>query len=124
MHRGLLVADQDVLDRLLMEQGVVDREHGAAGIAEEGVDPLILQGADHHLGAGHRLAHGRGSFRISGSSGSVAGQNPGNKKGPGGGLCAIVGCDGVLSPIRRRRLQYENKRAHECGSRDPKLPGR
>ena len=57
MDRALLVADQHVLDLVLVEQRIVDRQHRAARIAEEVLDPLVLQGADHHLGAGHRLAH-------------------------------------------------------------------
>ncbi len=36
-----------------MEEGVVDRQHGAAWIAEQVGDPLVHQGAHHHLGAGH-----------------------------------------------------------------------
>ena len=35
MHRAAFLAHQHVLDLLLLEQLVVDRQHGAAGIAEE-----------------------------------------------------------------------------------------
>ena len=35
MHRALLVAHEDVLHLVLVEERVVDRQHRAAGIAEE-----------------------------------------------------------------------------------------
>ncbi len=57
MHRALLVAHQDVLDLVLLEQRVVDRQHGAARIAEQVLDALVLKRCDDHLGAGHHLAH-------------------------------------------------------------------
>ncbi len=55
---ALLVADQDVLDLGLLEQRVVDGKDGAAGIAEEMLDAVVLHRLDHHLGPGH-LADGR-----------------------------------------------------------------
>ena len=65
MDGALLVADQNVPDLFLMEQGVVDRQHRATRVAEEVFDALILQGADHHFGTGHRLAHfARSSFQF------------------------------------------------------------
>ena len=57
MHRALLVAHQDVLDLLLLEQLVVDRQHRAAGIAEDVLHALVGQGLDHHFRAGHFLCH-------------------------------------------------------------------
>ena len=57
MHSTLLVPHQDVLDLLLLEQGVVDRQHGAAGIAEDVLDPLIGQRLDHHFRPGHFFAY-------------------------------------------------------------------
>jgi len=42
-----------------LEQGVVDRQHGAAGIAEDVLDPLIGQRLDHHFRPGHFFAHGQ-----------------------------------------------------------------
>ena len=57
VHRALLVPHQDVLDLLLLEQRVVDRQHRAAGIAEQVLDALIGKRLDHHLGAGHFCAH-------------------------------------------------------------------
>src|SRR5947209_16109920 len=60
-----------------MEDRVVDRQDGAAGIAEDHVDALILQGFDDHFGTAHLLHHGpspSGFLRISR-----------NKKGPGEG---------------------------------------
>ncbi len=57
MHRALLVAHQDVAHLLLLEQGVIDREHRAARVAEQVLDALIHQGLDDHLGAGHFVCH-------------------------------------------------------------------
>jgi hypothetical protein len=53
MHRALFVAHEDVADVVLLKDLVIDRKHGAAGIAEYDLDALILQGLDHHLRAGH-----------------------------------------------------------------------
>ena len=53
VNRALLVAHQDVLQTILLEQLVVDRKHGAAGVAENVVDPLVGQNLQHHLGASH-----------------------------------------------------------------------
>ena len=53
VHRALLVPHQDVAQLLLLEHGVVDRKYRAARIPENVLDPLIEQGLDHHLGAGH-----------------------------------------------------------------------
>ena len=58
MHRALLVADENVLQLLLLEHGVVDRQHRAARVAENVLDPLIHERLDHHLGAGHFGIHG------------------------------------------------------------------
>ena len=59
VHRAALLAHQDVTQPVLLEQGVVDRQHGAAGIAEDHVGALVQHGLDHHLGAGHTSAcHG------------------------------------------------------------------
>ncbi|CAM5201017.1 hypothetical protein BTHI11S_04833 [Bosea thiooxidans] len=57
VDRTLLVADEHVLDLVLLENGVVNREYGAARITEQVLDTLILKRADDHLGAGHHLAH-------------------------------------------------------------------
>ena len=58
VHRALLVAHQDVADPVLrLEQRVVDRQHRAAGIAENVLHALIGERLDHHFGAGH-LCHG------------------------------------------------------------------
>ena len=46
VHRRLLVAHQDVADGVLLEQRVVDRQYRAAGIAEDDLHALILQGAE------------------------------------------------------------------------------
>ncbi len=58
VHRALLVAHQDVADPVLrLEQRVIDRQHRAAGIAEDVLHALIGERLDHHFGAGH-LCHG------------------------------------------------------------------
>ncbi len=49
MDRALLVAHQDVLDLVLLEQLVVDVEDRAARIAEDVLDVLFLQAADDDL---------------------------------------------------------------------------
>jgi hypothetical protein len=55
MHRGLLVADQDVLDPVLLEERVIERKDGAAGIAENNVNALIDQRFDNDLRSGDRF---------------------------------------------------------------------
>ncbi len=52
---ALFVPHQDVLDLLLREDGVVDRQHRAARVAEQMLHALIRHRADHHFGAGHFL---------------------------------------------------------------------
>jgi hypothetical protein len=59
VHGGLFVAHQDVADVVLLEDLVIDRQHGAARIAEYSVHSLIPQGLNHHLRTGHRLRHCR-----------------------------------------------------------------
>ena len=61
MGRALLVADEDVAKLVLMEDGVVDRKHRAARIAEDHLDALVLQRLDDHFRAGHLLGHNRNS---------------------------------------------------------------
>jgi hypothetical protein len=53
MDGPLLVPNQDVADAVLFEERVVDRQHGAARVAEDDVDTLIGQRFDHHFGARH-----------------------------------------------------------------------
>ena len=50
VHRAPLLADQDVADRVLLEQRVVDRQDGAARVAENHLHALVLQGAQQDLG--------------------------------------------------------------------------
>ena len=57
MHGALLVAHENVLDAVLLEQLVIDRQHGAAGIAENMLDALIGESLEHHLGARHCARH-------------------------------------------------------------------
>ncbi len=82
MGRGLLVADEDVADVVLLEDRVVDRQHRAAGIAEHRVDALVLQGLNDHLRAGHLSVH---SLRLRPSFVQAAW---GHKKTPARGVMA------------------------------------
>ena len=50
---ALLVPHQDMLDLVLLEQLVIDREHRTTRIAEEMFDAMIDQRAHDHGGAGH-----------------------------------------------------------------------
>ena len=60
MGRALLVADQDVLQPLLVEQGVIDRQHRPARIAEKHLDALVDKGADDDLGSSQGVLGGVG----------------------------------------------------------------
>jgi hypothetical protein len=53
VHGALLVPHQDVLNFVLLEQRVVDRQHRAAGIAEQVLNALIGERRYHHFRAGH-----------------------------------------------------------------------
>ncbi len=66
MDRALLVADEDVLDAILLEQLVIDRQHGAARIAENMLNALIGESLKHHLGACHCARHLRSSLTKTG----------------------------------------------------------
>jgi hypothetical protein len=58
MRRALLVTHQDVLDGLLLEQGVVDRQDRPSRVAEDVSYAVILQRTHHDLGPGQSgLAH-------------------------------------------------------------------
>ena len=57
MDRALLVADEDVLQAILLMQLVIDRQNGAARIAENMLDALIGESLEHHLGACHCTRH-------------------------------------------------------------------
>ena len=51
----LLVAHQDVADQLALAERIVDRKDGAAGDAEDDLDPDTLQRLHQRLGAGQQL---------------------------------------------------------------------
>src|SRR5690606_37547711 len=57
MHGALLVADQDVLDAVLLEQLVIDWQNRAARIAEDMLNALIGESFEHHLSACHCARH-------------------------------------------------------------------
>jgi len=60
MDRGLLVADEDVLDHRLLEQRIIDRQHGAARIAENGIDAELGQRLDEIFRSGFLFVHSHG----------------------------------------------------------------
>ncbi len=72
----LFVADEDVLDRGMLEQCVIDRQHRAAGIAEHRIDTQIDQRLHDDVRAGHFARSGR----------------VGGGGGEGGGHRLILGC--------------------------------
>jgi len=63
MNRAAFLANEDVTDRILGEQGVVNRQDRTARIAENHVHALILEGTEQHLGSG--LAWFRGHIQAS-----------------------------------------------------------
>ena len=54
VHRGLFVANEDVLEFILVEDGVVDIEDRAARVTEDVLDALFCQTTDHYLSARDR----------------------------------------------------------------------
>jgi hypothetical protein len=57
VHGALLVADENVLELVLLKQSVIDRQHRAARVAENMLDTLIDERLDHHFRAGHFSLH-------------------------------------------------------------------
>ena len=58
MHSALFVTHEDVTDRVLLKDLVIDREHRSTGVSKYDVDTLILQGLNYHFCSGHlRLCH-------------------------------------------------------------------
>ena len=51
MGRGLFVADKDMLDPVLLENGIIDREDRPAGIAENDVDAEVAQRLNEDIGS-------------------------------------------------------------------------
>ena len=111
MGRAALLADQDVAHLVLPEQRVVDRQHGAAGIAENEFDALILQRLDDHFGAGHLLRHR--SLSTSAAAPCRSAGNSGQQKRPARGLeHAPFRGRRVLDPSLLRRTSYDKHQAH------------
>ena len=85
MGGTLLMADEDVLHLLLLENLVIDRKHGAARIPEDMLDPLVSQCLQHDFSACHLV---RGHFKpleyVSFRQTRIL--HSGNKKGPRGSL--------------------------------------
>ena len=101
---ALLVPHQDVLDLALLENLVIDRKHGAAGIAEEVLHAMIDQRAHDHGGAGHLVrivalvAHGL--LRMRCPSAAWSSSVLGNKKGPQRPHAHRPNLNGVSHPRR------------------------
>ncbi len=55
MHRAAFLANQDVADSVLLEQRIIDRQYGAAGIAENNLYALVLKGTKKDFCS--RLSH-------------------------------------------------------------------
>ena len=110
--RALLVAHQDVAQARLVEQGVVDRQHRAAGIAEQVGHALVDQGAHDDLRAGQDLGGGGGLGGFDGGMGGHEGGfgwecGGGKKKGPRGAFAYATDIAGRRQPpaaIGRRRI--------------------
>ena len=102
MGRALLVAHEHMLDEVLVEQRVIDRQHRAARIAENRIDALILQGLHNHFRAAHLVRH-----VIRPSVGPRArGGIPGNKKGPrGASACASCRSGPIPVPFPAHKLR-------------------
>ena len=57
MDGALLMTNQDVLDPVLLKQRIVNRQHGAARIAEDMLDALVGERFEDDLGACHCAGH-------------------------------------------------------------------
>ena len=77
VDRALFVAHKDVANVVLLEDLVIDRQHGAAGIAEDHLDALILERLNHHLRTGHLPRHRLKSPFIPASVTKSPGPDPG-----------------------------------------------
>ena len=93
--RALLVADQDVAQLLGVEQRVVDRQHRAAGDAEDDLDAELLQRAHHRLRAGELVggdALGRRRARLGRVRVCAAASAPLAGAAADGSGARVVGC--------------------------------
>jgi len=59
------MAHQHVLDMVLLEQFVIDRQDSATGISKDDVHALIDQGLYDHFCARHGFAHRSGVLSVS-----------------------------------------------------------
>ncbi len=107
---ALFMAHENVAKLVLAENRVVDRQDGAAGIAEHEFDALVLQRLDDHFRAGHLLRHRDPPFFVSGTARRPQARAAGiqdNKKGPRGALgmrqSAEAGSKPVHPPARKIR---------------------
>jgi hypothetical protein len=64
MHCRLLVANQNMLDLILLEQRVINVKDRPARIAEYVFDLFFLQAPDYNLRTGHHCHHRRPSKQI------------------------------------------------------------
>ena len=87
---SLLVPDKNMPDAAILEERVIDRQHRAARIAEDDLDPLVLEGLDHDFGACQHFRH-QSVLPLLGTGGLAgirAGVGFSNKKGASEPLCA------------------------------------
>jgi hypothetical protein len=96
MSRSGLVADEDVADLFMLEQRVVDRQHRAAGVAEDIFDPLTDQAFHQYVGAAALFAHFAIPLLL-----PVGEDLPPEKDEPGTGDCA--GLPLQYSPVLPRQ---------------------
>lgn len=52
MYRALLMTHEHVLDSVLIENGIINRQHCATGITKNVLDTLIFQGSQDNFRAG------------------------------------------------------------------------
>ena len=120
MDRALFMAHQHVLDVVLLEDLVIDRQHRAAGIAKDHLHALIFQGLNHHSCAGHRLCHR--SFLILAAHPAALSQ----QKAPGGlirgRMGAVMGCR--YRPMRHSPTITFSLRIVAPQAIEPELRGR
>ena len=84
MNRAAFLADEVMAQPVLLEDLVIDRQHGAARIAEDRLDTLIDEGFDDHFGAVHGPDGHGPIFRIPGGSATlVFGKPPVNSQKDG-----------------------------------------
>ena len=60
----LFVANEDVLDVVLLKDRVINRQDGTTGIAKDNLNALFFQGAHHHFGTSHLFGNCRAARHL------------------------------------------------------------